>query len=494
MKSRREALPWRICITSGESDVSALKARINRMPRFIHELRIDYLKAVPADFAELTAGPPKTIITLRPRREGGCFTGSEKRRIAILERALKAVPDYIDVEFSTAGELKKKLYALPGRRTKIILSYHDFTGIPRNIRAVIRRMEREPADMIKLALRVDDASAIPRLLDISKAVGKPKIIIGMGAGGVLTRILPERFGSAMAYAPPSPELSTADGQLGLDELDMFRKKRGSRPRLLGIVGNRGALNSHGLRVYNQLFAGRCANMVYVPVITSSLSKTMKTLRLLRFRGVSVTQPHKQEAFELCDVVSREAKATGAVNTMKLSGGKLYGTNTDYLAARKIFSDISHASGQRASGIAIVGAGGAAQAVAAAAAGLGWHGRIFNRTKTRARKLAEKYGFEARPLVELEEESDFDVLVNCTSVGMDSDACIIHNARHLKGKFVVDLVSHPVRTTLLTMAKKAGGKPVSGVHFWALQGREQMKILADINLPLKIIEKVLILCE
>jgi 3-dehydroquinate dehydratase/shikimate dehydrogenase len=313
----------------------------------------------------------------------------------------------------------------------------------------------------------------------------------MGPGGLLTRILPERFGSAFTFAPVRRDRATAPGQITAGEIEHMRAGRGARPRLLGIAGGPGALGSHGLSVYNRIFAARKLNLIYVPFITASLRASLPLLGRLGFAGLSVTQPLKQEAFSLCDRAAPEAAEAGAVNTLVFRRGRIVGYNTDCLAAVKILEGVRARTGRRIPGIAIAGAGGAARAVSAAAARLGWQGCIYNRTPERAEALAGRFGFDCRPLHTLESDlADFDVLVNCTSVGMDSRESILGGARVLKGKTVIDLVSHPRRTRLMAQAERAGARTIPGTRFWALQGHYQMKILASVTLSLKSIENQL----
>ena len=460
-------------------------------PWAVHELRLDLLESPPRDPAGLVRGPAATLVTVRPRREGGAFDGSERDRIALLERAVAGGPEFIDLELSTPGPLRRRIYDAAGSRVKVILSVHDPRGIPHDLNALVRRMESEPAPILKLALRVEDAAGLSRLLEAAHAATRPMILIGMGEGGLVSRIAPERFGSPLCYLALSPRFSTAEGQLSLEDAALYRRGRGARPVLLGIVGDRAALNSHGMRVYNTLFARRRLDLAYVPVITASLESVLDSLRAMGFRGLSVTQPFKEEALRLCDRPSPEAVEAGAVNTLRFDRSGMLGANTDVLAARSIFSALSKRKGSRKLRAAIVGAGGAARAVAAAAASLGWEGAVYNRTLARARTMARAFGFEAHPLGDLAEGGrDADILVNCTSVGMDSTASIIRHPRFLAGKIVMDLVSHPARTRLLAMAERAGARTVSGGHFWALQGREQMKMQAGVDLGLQSIKKLL----
>jgi len=481
----------RLCITGCERSEEALGLRLRSHPGAVHELRIDCLERPPRSFASLLSQPVTTIVTLRPRREGGLYPGSERQRMDVLRRALECRPDFIDIEHSTPDHFKREIYGLARGRTRIILSLHDYHGPGADLERLADAMQREPCHIVKLAVAVEDPADLEPLLGLWRGMKKPLILACMGLGGLLTRVLPERFGSVLTYAPVRRELSTAPGQLALGEIEGMRAGRTSRSRLLGIAGGPGALGSHGLIVYNRIFASRKLNVSYVPFITTSLAASMPVLGLLGFRGLSVTQPHKQAALELCDRISPEAAHAGAVNTLLFRGGRILGFNTDFLAARRILEGIRPRRGRGRPRIAIAGAGGAAGAVAAAASRLGWQGSVYNRTPGRAEALGARFGFAGLPMGALDSAGgDFDVLVNCTSVGMDSTESIVRNPRILRGKTVVDLVSHPSRTRLMGQAERAGAGVVPGTRFWALQGHYQMKILASVTLTLKSIENQL----
>jgi shikimate dehydrogenase len=175
-------------------------------------------------------------------------------------------------------------------------------------------------------------------------------------------------------------------------------------------------------------------------------------------GMNVTVPHKQAVMALLDEIDERARTIGAVNTVRNDGGKLTGFNTDLegflrpLAEQKFRLD-----GARA---VVVGAGGAARAVAFA---LAWEGVadlvIAARRPEQAGALASAVG-SARPLPLSEVSPPYDLLVNATSVGM------LHSAGEARSPLqadqvdpealVYDLVYNPPLTPLLAMAKRRLG--------------------------------------
>jgi len=473
-------------MTSCEEEISEVKKRVNSFKNLLHEVRLDFISSLSSTLNFEWLNSPEIIATLRPVREGGKFEGSDEKRVEILCRAIDSGAGLVDIEFSTPEKLRKKIAEKASGKAKVILSYHDFSGNFEKLSKIVTAMEKEDGDIIKIAVRIDDSAQIKPLLDVAKKIKKPKIILGMGYGGILSRIFPEKFGSFMTYVAQSEGRETAPLQLTLEKFLLYRNGRVKEPILLGIIGNEGVLGSHGLRVYNTIFAERKLNYTYVPVITKSIKKVLPVLKSFGFLGVSVTMPHKTGAFKICNWTSKETKLTGSVNTLKFYRGKIYGYNTDIIATIRIFNEIEQKKRNhgRKFRVAIVGAGGVARAVAAATYLRGWKATIFNRTEAKAQELSRKFNMNWDSFENLEKKmGEFDILINCTSIGMDSSESILNDFSSLKGKIVIDLVSHPPVTKLLEKAKMFNAKTISGVKFWCMQGKEQMKILLSKNFAL-----------
>ena len=150
----------------------------------------------------------------------------------------------------------------------------------------------------------------------------------------------------------------------------------------------------------------------VPVAPELFAETVRALPRSGFRGVNVTVPHKEAALALADSRSPAAAAIGAANTLSFAGdGAIAAENTDapgFLAAL----------GQDARGLraTVLGAGGSARAVAWALADAGAERvAVVNRTPGRAVALAEDLGVEVDTA-----PAAGDLLVNCTSVGLEPD--------------------------------------------------------------------------
>jgi shikimate dehydrogenase len=200
-------------------------------------------------------------------------------------------------------------------------------------------------------------------------------------------------------------------------------------------------------------------------------------------GVNVTIPHKQAVFALVDEVTEEARLIGAVNTVICHNGRLVGDNTDATGFLRALTDEAgfDVRGKRA---VLLGAGGAAKAVAAGLLRAGaQHLSIANRTVERAEDLAQSLGkhlgAERVAALALDPAAlgpalrPAALLVNTTSVGMAHGPA--PSASPLPAELlgphllVYDLVYNPARTRLLDDAEAAGARTLEGLPMLIYQG-------------------------
>jgi len=186
-------------------------------------------------------------------------------------------------------------------------------------------------------------------------------------------------------------------------------------------------------------------------------------------GLNVTIPFKQDVLAAVET-DPLAERIGAVNTIDFSGEEPRGYNTDAVGAVRA---LAHHDVSLSGTAVVVGAGGAGRAVAFGLADEGMSVEIANRTVSKAEDLAaEVPGASGHGLHALDELlSEADVLVNCTSVGMDEDETPVP-ADTLHGDLaVLDAVYSPIETRLLRDASAAGATTVDGAWMLLYQGVE-----------------------
>jgi shikimate dehydrogenase len=204
----------------------------------------------------------------------------------------------------------------------------------------------------------------------------------------------------------------------------------------------------------------------IDVAPSDLAQFVGTLASNGFSGGNVTIPHKEAAFRLANRRDDAAEAIGAVNTLWLEDGELWGANTD---AHGFSANLDQNAPQwRAAEAALVlGAGGAALAVVHALQEAGIRDiRIANRTRERSRELADRFRGHAT-VADWKELDDAaagaGLIVNTTSLGMKGEGVIpLDLSRLPEAAIVNDLVYVPLKTGLLEDAERAGLIAVDGL--------------------------------
>jgi shikimate dehydrogenase len=199
----------------------------------------------------------------------------------------------------------------------------------------------------------------------------------------------------------------------------------------------------------------------------SLDAAIEGARALGIRGLNVTIPFKRDVLDFCEPDAL-ARRIGAVNTLDFGGKGVTGHNTDAVGVKRALAHHDVALSGRA---VVVGAGGAGRAAAFGLADEGMEIEIANRTTERAHDLAGDIdGAAGHGLDALDDLLvDADVLVNATSVGMESDETPVPQAALHSGLAVLDAVYSPVETRLLREASSAGAATIDGAWMLLYQG-------------------------
>lgn len=192
----------------------------------IAELRLDLMEEFDLS-ALLRDRPLPVIVTCRPAREGGRWAGKESARLDILRRAAGLGADYVDLEWDCADALA----SFDRRRTRVILSRHDFSAMPPALPQQAAALWSAGADVVKLvgyANRLADAAPVLELL--ARATG-PTIAIAMGACGLATRLLAFRCPHALLSfaALPGSAQQTAPGQIDAATMEQVYRVRQVSP-------------------------------------------------------------------------------------------------------------------------------------------------------------------------------------------------------------------------------------------------------------------------
>ena len=244
-------------------------------------------------------------------------------------------------------------------------------------------------------------------------------------------------------------------------------------------------------MHNAVFHQRKLDWTYVAmeVHEDALTGVLQTLGGKSINAFSVTMPHKEKVFEMLSTASNDlgavdesAKAAQSVNTIAISNGRMIGSNTDGDGCCNAIEQSG--VGIAGSRVVVVGAGGTARAIVATLARRGASDiAVINRTESRAQDVIASVAV-AR-IGNVDDIATANILINATSVGMGSQETSVDAAQLHSSLVVLDAVYHPLETTLLRDAKRAGAKTVDGlwmlVHQGALQQLAWFKEIGDVQL-------------
>lgn len=211
-----------------------------------------------------------------------------------------------------------------------------------------------------------------------------------------------------------------------------------------------------------------------------------------YAGVNVTIPHKSLALEVATEASEAASQIGASNTLTFRDGTVRADNTDAAGVLQAVPDRV-----RQGSALILGAGGVSRAAVWALSGAGSKVSVWNRSPERAEELVRTLEVQGQaPQVVSDADarsSEFDLIVNCTAVGMpgrDEDPFEILplERESLDGRVILDLVYSGAETRLVAEAALAGAHAIGGLESLVQQGAESFRIWTGVEPPLDVMRE------
>jgi shikimate dehydrogenase len=252
-------------------------------------------------------------------------------------------------------------------------------------------------------------------------------------------------------------------------------------------------------MHNAAFEALDLDYVYLAfqVKEEQVASALVGMWALGIHGLNVTMPHKNTVISQLDEVDRDAKLLCSVNTILNKNGKLWGFSTDGEGAVKALK--ANGVNLKDKRVLLLGAGGAARAIAYALAREAGELVILNRTEIQAESLACFLTRETNKKIvsgglnSAAIEANMpktDILINATSVGMNPHHTQSPVSPKLlrKDLVVMDIVYNPVETKLAKDAKAAGAKVVSGVEMLIYQGAASFEIFTDKSAPVEVMRK------
>ena len=257
---------------------------------------------------------------------------------------------------------------------------------------------------------------------------------------------------------------------------------------VAIFGNPIA-HSLSPQMHNAAFNHLGLNLAFLAFKANKAAEAAVAIKTLGLRGASITIPHKEAIMEHLDEVDDVGRAIGAVNTVVARGGRLLGSNTDWLGVVRALEQVTELGGKSC---LVLGAGGAARAAIFGLQNRGAEVCLTNRNQERGRSLAAEMNCT---FVQWQswDRLEIELLVNATPVGMSAtrDQSLI-SAQQLKENMVVlDMVYRPLETRLLKDAATAGSICVSGLEMLLHQGVAQFEIWTGQQAPVEVMRQALV---
>lgn len=255
---------------------------------------------------------------------------------------------------------------------------------------------------------------------------------------------------------------------------------GSLSQLASPLGR--SLHEAGYRALGLSFS-------YVPFEVTDLAGALSAMRVLGIRGFGISFPFKQDVIPLLDRLDPIAEQIGAVNTVVRESGKLVGFNTDWIGAVRALEEVQRLEGAH---VLLLGAGGAARAIAFGLRDKGCTTTIATRDMAKAERLARESQARAAPWDEVQNAGRYDVVINATPVGQADrePASPVPQDALAEGQVVMDIVYKPIATRLLADAAARGCRGVHGGRMLLFQAGAQFEAYTGRKAPLEAMNQAL----
>ena len=213
---------YKTCATVAEKTPKKLRQTLTKALKKSDyaEIRFDFLNpnSVPEALHLIRKDLRKCVCTLRPIREGGKFSSSEKNRISITKLIAEYDPFLLDIEYETLRKNKSLQRYLKNTNTSTLVSWHNFKQTPTIsiLKKKLLEMKKfsNNVKIVTMAKSINDGSRVLSLYNNSKNV--KLIAFSMGNLGKMSRLLCLLLGSPYTYVSLGRPI--APGQFSLDEV------------------------------------------------------------------------------------------------------------------------------------------------------------------------------------------------------------------------------------------------------------------------------------
>lgn len=492
----------KICMTLTGKTLSEDLALLEKYRNYIDmvELRADFLntdeRLLIRRFPAL-AGMP-SVLTIRRSIDGGQYVEGEGARTVMFARALSFADsdtskNFAYVDFEEDFHVPSLQDAALAFGTRIIRSVHDMNNPIKDIAVRLDSLRTSGYEIPKIAFMPHSLQDVTELFrEAEQLKDTQHILIAMGPLGLPSRILGARLKNYLTFVSATEK---NEGIANLGQLDpkiltdVYHFPTVSEStKVFGITGWPLTATSSP-ELHNSGYEKHNINAVYIPLKTPNVKEAVAFAETVGMTGLSVTVSHKEKVLDCIGELDEKVKAIGSCNTIvRQENGIWKGYNTDGTGFTDALLKFTGTKDLRGWKVAIIGAGGAAKAIAWAVKSLRAKACIFNRTVSKAVALAEKYGFEYEVLPKEPSEKTVrmlkkysDLIIQTTSVGMnvsppstpENDPLFFYN---FTGKeLLFDIIYVPAVTPVMQRASEFGCRVCNGWDMLRFQGYEQFKL-------------------
>jgi len=206
---------------------------------------------------------------------------------------------------------------------------------------------------------------------------------------------------------------------------------------------------------------------------NQLEKYISEVKDNKIEGINVTVPFKRKIIPYLDELSTEAKSTQSVNTIYQKDNKVIGHNTDIFGFRTSIEKTEYDLENKE--VLILGAGGVVPSIIFSLIKMKVSKiTVSNRTKEKAERL--KKHFQDIEVIKWGEISNFDMIINATSLGLKKEDNLNFDFSSISGnKFFYDVIYNPSETNFLKIGRELGNKTLNGKLMFIYQAASAFNI-------------------
>jgi shikimate dehydrogenase len=264
-------------------------------------------------------------------------------------------------------------------------------------------------------------------------------------------------------------------------------------KLIGFFGST-YRTSKMYAIYNAAMEALGLNYLYVPFIVHDLQKAVEGMRHLGIAAAGVTIPYKISIIQFLDELDAEARMAGAVAVVVNRDGRLIGGTTDGKGALKALQEKTDVTGKK---VVLIGAGGAARAIAFSLHQAGGKLTVLNRAEEidMAESLGKDLGCPWGDFSRLEPSvSEADIIIQTTPVGMANTPLagksLVPAGLLRQDMTVMDIVTNPRKTQLLQDAENRGCRVVYGDRMLLWQAVYKFRLYTGVEPPVEVMERAM----